>query len=169
MATSTVERSNQRMDAGRLGSHLARRRQVMVGSALIAHSRGHYDQLTHGNVFRQHTSTAAGDELAAAARNHILQQAGRERPADAGMIERQPFAIQFNLVQRVRAVLPVVLQQDARLPFNDHRVQYLFEKADQAVLWHILWLDEFGWFNHRFRSGVKLKDGKGHGWVILRV
>ena len=74
------------------GRYLARRRQVVVRRAFIAHRRGRHQQMPHGDGAIQHAGAATGNEFASAHADTLLQQINRQRRAH-GLVQQRHFLL----------------------------------------------------------------------------
>jgi len=106
----------------------------------------------------QHTRAAAGDELADARRDQLLQEARRQRRAYAGMAHCQPLPIDSDFIDRIEADLAAQIAHDAALSIAADGGDHLVEEAQYCPLRRIRPRDQPARLHDGLRGRVKLQN-----------
>ena len=96
-----VEHLAEHANAERIGVDDPTRRGVVEARALVAQGRRHDHDVSEVEVVDQRTGAATGDQRRDAERRDLLDEAGRERCADAGMDHRDGPFVGQELVDRI--------------------------------------------------------------------
>src|ERR1051325_2845963 len=105
----------------------------MIGNAFIPHRTRDYDEMPHGDIFVEHTTSATGDELPTAKGNRLFQHTRGDGRANARMEKCQPSISILDLINAMRTIFPAILYHDFRIvPRNDFFDHFLKE-TDHAV------------------------------------
>jgi len=153
-----LQRALDGCDTRWAGLDFTRRRQVVIGCALIAHGADRDDDVTHRDRAIEHAGAAAGDEFPAAQRDDLIQQACGQRRANTRMEYRQAAPLEHHFVDRMCADLALA-RRDARktlLPLK--LADDLLEETNYAMLRRADRFDEPLRLNDRFQGWVVFQD-----------
>jgi hypothetical protein len=71
-------------------------------------------------------------------------------------------ALEFDFIDRMRAVFLGILSHHPSLHFSSNLVNDLFEKADHAMLGYIPPAVDSGWLDKGFTGWIEFEDGISH-------
>jgi hypothetical protein len=137
----------------------ARRRQVVIGRALIAYRRGRYDDMSDANGSNKGSRAPAGDEFAASERNHVFQTRRCAGSADSWMNDGEPSTSIVQLVDWIISCLALAIMHMPRLRTLTHKLRDDFlEKAQHTMLCDIDGLDDTARFDDRDARAVAFEQ-----------
>ena len=127
----------------------------MIRRPFVANRRGRYDDMPDGYGSHKDSGAAAGDELTASERDHVLQTRRRAGSADSRMNNGEPPTSIIQFVNRVVAGFAFAIMHVARLGALTHEVpDDLLEEAQHTMLGDIDGFDDTAWFDDRDACAV---------------
>jgi hypothetical protein len=157
------QRRDDRGDGIGVSCDLPARRQVVVARPFVADRRRGHDGVPERQLGHENARAPRGNECATSEGDELLEEAGREWCANAGMHDRETASAVLDLVDRVVADLRSKPRDLPATVFVYYTLDDVLEVAEHDMGRDIARLDHHGRLDHRLARRIELEDRRRPG------